>query len=305
MIEKIKYNDWEHNVRLSNGIIELVATLDVGPRIIRFGFPGEANFFKEFPEELGKSGEKDWKIRGGHRFWHAPEAIPRTYVLDNSAVSFEKINDFTMRLIPSAESKNGIQREIEINMDLTRPFVSLAHRITNIGLWPIEVSGWALSAMTEGGIAVIPLPLPCPHSEYPGPAYQMSIWSYSDMSDPRLNFQKGYLLLDHAKAETPHKLGISVSNAWVAYAVNGMLFIKNFGWSANRKYPDGGCNFESYSEKSFIELESLGPLTLLKPGETVEHLEQWSVYPQFNCCPGSLEFFNIVKQLVETEYKNV
>ena len=48
--EKYSYGGWKNCIRLSNGIIELVATTDVGPRIIRFaGLNGE-NLFKEFKE---------------------------------------------------------------------------------------------------------------------------------------------------------------------------------------------------------------------------------------------------------------
>ncbi len=288
MIELMKYGGWENNLRLSNGIIEMVATLNVGPRIIRFGSIGGSNVFKEFPEELGGRGEREWKIRGGHRFWHAPETIPRTYVLDNFPVTWHKISDLSVRLIPPPETENNIQREIEITMDPNSPVVTVSHRITNIGRWPMEVSCWALSVMAEGGTAVIPLPRPVPHMEKPNPAYRMSVWSYSDMGDPRLKFGKGYLLIDHKKANVSHKLGISVPDAWAAYVTNGSLFIKHFSWHADRKYPDGGCNFETYSEKSFLELESLGPLTLLPPGKSVEHLEHWRLYPNFTYAEEAL-----------------
>jgi hypothetical protein len=63
----INYAGWERCVRLSNGIVELVATMDVGPRIIRFGFIGGDNEFKEYPEMLGKTGGDEWRIYGGHR----------------------------------------------------------------------------------------------------------------------------------------------------------------------------------------------------------------------------------------------
>jgi hypothetical protein len=109
----------------------------------------------------------------------------------------------------------------------------------------------------------------------------MSVWSYSDIGDPRLQFGKGHLLIDHSKADDSLKLGINAQDGWAAYAVGNNLFVKHFGWCAGRSYPDGGCNFETYSEKSFLELESLGPLTLLPPGKSVEHLESWRLYPHF------------------------
>ena len=70
IVEKVEYKGWRNNLRITNGQIELIVTLDVGPRIIRCGFVGGPNIFKEYEDQLGKSGEKEWKIRGGHRLWH-------------------------------------------------------------------------------------------------------------------------------------------------------------------------------------------------------------------------------------------
>ena len=52
IIEKTDFGGWPNCYRISNGEIELVVTSDVGPRIMRYGFPGGRNFFKEFPAQL-------------------------------------------------------------------------------------------------------------------------------------------------------------------------------------------------------------------------------------------------------------
>ena len=71
-IEKIAWQGWANCYRISNGEVEAVVTTDVGPRVMRFGFVGGQNLFKEFSDQLGKSGEKVWVARGGHRLWFAP-----------------------------------------------------------------------------------------------------------------------------------------------------------------------------------------------------------------------------------------
>ncbi|MCJ7665262.1 MAG: DUF4380 domain-containing protein, partial [Actinobacteria bacterium] len=86
LIKNYKFGGWENCLRLENDEIELVATTDVGPRIIRLGFKGGQNLFKEFGDQLGKTGGDQWRIYGGHRLWHAPEAVPRTYFPDNKPV---------------------------------------------------------------------------------------------------------------------------------------------------------------------------------------------------------------------------
>src|ERR1017187_1517466 len=70
-VEKIDYKGWPNSYRVSNGEVELVVTGDVGPRVIRFGFVGGQNLLKEYPEQLGKSGEVQFQLRGGHRVWKA------------------------------------------------------------------------------------------------------------------------------------------------------------------------------------------------------------------------------------------
>ena len=82
-IEQTSWGGWPNCYRLSNDEIELILTSDVGPRVIRCGFVGGPNVFKEYAEELGGTGEGTWKIRGGHRVWVAPERANITYELDN------------------------------------------------------------------------------------------------------------------------------------------------------------------------------------------------------------------------------
>ena len=85
-VEKVEYKGWRNCYRISNGEVELIATSDVGPRVIHFGFVGGQNVFKEFPEQLGKSGEDKFQLRGGDRVWKAPEDPVATWAPDNVTV---------------------------------------------------------------------------------------------------------------------------------------------------------------------------------------------------------------------------
>jgi hypothetical protein len=66
-------------------------------------------------------------------------------------------------------------------------------------------------------------------------------------------------------------------HGWIGYWLDGVLFIKRFDAQASASYPDNGCNAESYCNDKFIELESLGPLASLSPGQTAVHTELWEV----------------------------
>ncbi|HSB78388.1 MAG TPA: hypothetical protein VLM91_06355 [Candidatus Methylomirabilis sp.] len=45
-VTKIAYRGWPNCYQVSNGLVELVVTTDVGPRLIRFGFSGENGLFE-------------------------------------------------------------------------------------------------------------------------------------------------------------------------------------------------------------------------------------------------------------------
>ena len=72
-IEYSSFAGWEKNLRFSNRLVEAIITLEAGPRIISFKPLEGRSVFKLVSEEAGKSEEGEWKIRGGHRLWTAPE----------------------------------------------------------------------------------------------------------------------------------------------------------------------------------------------------------------------------------------
>src|SRR5581483_6732901 len=101
-VQKVEYKGWKNNLRISNGDAELIVTLDVGPRVISYRLPEGKNVFKEYEEQLGKSGEEEWQIRGGHRVWLAPEDLTRTYAPDNAAVQHKEVSPGRHRFTPPA-----------------------------------------------------------------------------------------------------------------------------------------------------------------------------------------------------------
>ena len=117
-IEKTAYAGWPNCYRVTNGEVELIVTTDVGPRVIRYGFVGGQNIFKEFTPQMGKSGEKEWMPRGGHRVWAAPEHKVMTYALDNGPIKAEIKGD-TIELTQPVEPESGLQKQIIVKLAAT------------------------------------------------------------------------------------------------------------------------------------------------------------------------------------------
>ena len=278
-MNKLPYSGWPNCIKLSNGNVELIVTTDVGPRIMRFGFVRGQNLMKEYKDQLGKTGGEEWRIYGGHRFWHAPEAEPRTYWPDNVPVQYTW-DGKTLKLTQPIEATTGFVKEMEITLDPKENHVTLVHRLINQNLWDVEAAPWCLTVMAQKGRAIFPQEPYRPHPEYLLPARPLVLWHYTDMKDPRWIWGTKYIQLKQdPTATTKQKVGMRNTLGWAAYYLDGELFLKRYGFDPKAAYPDLGCNAETYTDADMLEVETLGPLTKIPAsGGKVEHIEHWFLY---------------------------
>ncbi len=284
-VEKVEYKGWKNNLRLKNDDAELIVTLDVGPRVISYSLAGGKNVFKNYDDQMGKAGEKEWQIRGGHRLWVGPEDLTRTYALDNGPVEYTEKEGWII-LKPAPDKEYGIQKEMHIELAKKGSRVTVVHRITNVGQEPTELAPWVLSVMAPGGVEVIPLPSKKPHPGPPknatspedyAPNQTLVLWPFFDFKDPRWSFGSRYITLRQDATKGPTKIGLAHQLGWVGYLNGGTLFLKRFAYEKGKHYPDRGCNFETFTNEDMLEIESMGPLVKLAPGKSVEHTEHWEL----------------------------
>lgn len=282
LIEKTAYQGWPNCFRISNGEVELIVTSDIGPRIMRFGFIGGQNLLKEYEDQLGGTGEKEWQLRGGHRIWAAPEDAKRTYALDNSPVQIE-ITDGVLKATSEVEADSGLEKQIEIHMAPSGTGVTVIHRLKNMLPWPIELAAWSLTMMTPGGMGITGHPPRGTHQEVLLPTHPLVMWAFTDLSDPRWKFTKKYLMLKQdPENKEPQKIGHFNPDTWGAYLLGSELFLKRYKADPAKTYSDFGCSFEVFSRNDILELETLGPLEKVEPGASVEHVETWSLHRDVN-----------------------
>lgn len=291
MIEKKiieSYKAYGRVLCLSNGVIEAYVTLDVGPRIIRFGYVGGQNFMrdersafapmedKEFTNFFG-AGTK-WENFGGHRIWLSPESYPETYIPDSEPVEYELTENGAV-FTPPACKPVGAAFRLELKLDADDANMQVNMQVKNIGDAEKRFAIWGLTVSAQNGTLIVPM-----NTNDTGLLSNriISVWPYTDMSDSRIYWGKKYVTLrQDVNAETPIKLGFDLNCGSAYYCLNGEVFCKHYDTEhPDAAYPDGGCSFETYTNDQFIEIESLGRLNNVKPGETVENTESWSLMKQ-------------------------
>jgi len=277
-VEKVEYKGWHNCWRVGNGEVEVIVTGDVGPRVIRYGFTGGQNFFKEYPEQMGGTGEEKFQLRGGDRVWKAPEDPIATWAPDNVPVEVRVTPTGVIAREP-VEPLTGLQKEIEVSMAESGTGVTVSHRIANRSLFTLEFAPWALTMMAQGGTVIAGFPPRGHHPQNLEATNPLVMWAYTNLADPRWKFTRKYLSLrqDPNNSEA-QKLGMFNPDTWAMYLLNGEAFLKWTKPNPAATYPDFGCSFETFTNNEFLEVETLGPLAKVAPGHTTELVEQWSLH---------------------------
>jgi hypothetical protein len=146
---------------------------------------------------------------------------------------------------------------------------------------PTEFAIWVLTVMAPGGTAVTGFPPRGTHPEDLAPSNRLVMWPFTNLADPRWRFLEKYLVLSQWPDALPsQKLGHFNPDTWGAYFLNGDLFLKRCIANAALPYADLGCSFETFTNPDMLELETLGPVCRVAPGEWIEHTEHWTLHRQ-------------------------
>ena len=279
-ITKTNYLGLPNCLRLANETVELIVTTDVGPRILKYALIGGENILGEHPHAAIQTRLGEWKPRGGHRLWIAPENMPDSYAPDNSPIEFTIDEQSSSVILTQAvEAATNTQKIIGIKLSEKNSQIEITHKIVNQGAQEIELAAWALTIMRGGGVCIVPNEQFAPYShETLLPIRNLAVWSYTDFTDPRWQFEKNEIRLKvDEKLENPQKIGVLNKQGWTAYEWQNLRFTKHFEFDETAIYPDLNSNVELYTAGSFVEVETLSPLVKLQPGETVTHVERWEL----------------------------
>jgi hypothetical protein len=263
--------------RLDTDHLWVEALSTAGPRIVRLGLAGsDENVLAETPDDGWDTPFGRYELFGGHRLWYAPEDPERGAVPDDDGLALEDGPD-SLRLTGRVEAPTGLVRTIVIEILSEGAALSLCHELCNAGDGPLELSPWSITQLPLGGTVVLPQPaVRIGHDVRPN--RNLVLWPYTSWADERLGLRDGAVVVD-AVAGGDLKVGYFNDAGWIAYIRGDTALVRRFEPAVGRPHPDLGCNVETYSGQRYLELEVLGPLVTLNPGESTVLAERWELVP--------------------------
>ncbi len=266
--------------RLSNQHLGLDLLLHAGPRIVRLftinpaGQPGQ-NLLAETPDFKWQTPNGTYTLYGGHRLWRAPEDAEFSAIPDEGKMRVEEIAN-GIKIFGEIEKQSGLQKILDIKLNPQKPGLHLRHTLLMHKPGEIEAAAWGITQLPLGGVAVLPLRGNSPTGKLL-PDRNLVLWPYSQINDPRFIFRNDSLAI-RGIAEMPAlKAGTFCTAGWAAYCRNGTALVKRFTPQPGTSHPDRGCNVEVYVNHSFLELETLGPVTRMKQGQAATLAETWEI----------------------------
>ena len=282
-IKEIDYENFGKCVEISNGKTDVVVTKELGPRVIRVGLVGKENVMfndlkrenitshEDMEKHYGKGAK--WINYGGHRLWVSPESMPETYFPDDKPVKVELLDNGAM-FVQEEQPMNGVACKYSVTMSEDGE-ITVTHYVKNISNEEKRCSAWAITVLNRGGLEIIPN-----NTVDTGllPNRRIVAWPYTNLADERLYLGKDYITLQQKSIDKNFKLGLDLHKGTALYAYKDTVFVKKYEHKLDSEYDDFGVSFETYTNKEILEMETIGTVNYLKPGETATHIEKWAVY---------------------------
>ena len=273
-----EYQGWNGCVTMSNGLIRTILVPKVA-RVLHFSLKGMPNVLWEDSETAGKLQSPDSETTGnyvnfgGAKLWVAPQSKwgtlwtvwPPHYDLDSGKcrTTIGKDGSVSLEGLPSASAGVRMDRKATLRGNS----VHFIYSMTNISGKTVEWGIWMVANVQAGGRTFIPF------------VEGAALWSgEKDKKVPdSFNWKRtgDLLVLDFKDGREGSKIFSLSPEGWIAYAVEGQAFFITFAPDPEAVQPEGEAPTEIFRGKEFVELEHIGPLVRLAPGEKTTLTERW------------------------------
>ncbi|MDX1950554.1 MAG: hypothetical protein SFY81_00125 [Verrucomicrobiota bacterium] len=288
VITPFPFAGWNQSLRLTNSLVEVIIVPEVG-RVMDFRWSGSSEGpFWINPLLLGKAPNPDsteWGNFGGDKTWPAPQSAwqqltgrgwPPPRAFDSMAV-MAKIEDNAVILTSPVDPHFGIQTQRRIWLDPDQPVMKIVTRYIKISGAPSRVGIWIITQLDEPVQVYAPIAKP---SLYPE--------GYNKQTDDLpLNFRKtGAFLAMTRNPRTGAKIGTDgTSLLWVGQTDCVRIDSPRI---AGLEYPDNNSSAEIWTNPDplpYIELELLGPLHTLQPGDQITQTNVYTLIKRVESDP--------------------
>jgi hypothetical protein len=284
----IHYFGYDDCIELSNATCRVVLTPAVGGKVMSYSLDGK-EALNIFPEEAGfrydPSIEQTYPTSGGRFDIGLEGRSPPHPELWVGPWEGEIIGPREARMTSLRHDATGLQLVRDFKLDAEGTRLSCTQTLINISSTTQRYFHWGRTFAKAGGIVIIPL---SEWSRYPNHYVALESRYLANLApeDPKIYRAENHLII--TGPPTHAKMGMDSMESWFTYLMpNDLMFVKQYPVYPERNYSERVPMTLSiwYKEnyrmtgKDAIELEPIGPLETLGPGDRASFTEEWYLLP--------------------------
>jgi hypothetical protein len=273
-------------VELTTSALRLVAIYGAGTRLAWFG-PADGDNLLLWDDAdplkyVRTAPGKAWNLRGGHRVWTAQmgaDESETTYRPDDAPGTCTVHADgFTVASAYDPETRT--RRSITVRI-LRDDRLEVVNSIVNEGDMLVGAGLWALTCSKPNPSTRYVIPLGDGHEWDTATITVFRCWAgHGTRSFREEQFEltdDAYVLTPRGR-ETKRMVNTPAGSIAMVDAQRGLTFAISTVWQPDAQYP-ANANIAMYvgPENFMVEMETMGPHAVLKPGRQLDHRQEWTL----------------------------
>ena len=279
-VKEINTENFGHCARLTYDDIEVIVTLDYGPRIV--------SVKRESKPDLIYSG-KDLRLQRnhGHKMRVTIEKSTNAVYCDDSPVRYSPMSDGVSFIQTLSEPVQlELSMDVVFNTDIGDFMV--VHSVYNKSKEDVKLSIYTETPFRSEGFVFIPQ---SNIREAERPSRVLSLWDNCSWNDKRLFIGEQYVTVHSNMLDIEEdgefrliggdfnnsrlKIGINNTAGFCGYIENGYALIKRYVHNRNALYPFTGCYAFATVNENYLSIQNTSPFYMIGPGESARHIESW------------------------------
>ena len=269
-IGPVSYQGWTNAWRLANQEVEVIVVPEIG-RVMSFRFLQGENVFWEDRSLEGRRGNwdgKEWINFGGDKTWPAPEAEWGRHTgrkewmpppaFDSLPVE-ARVEGRQLVLTSPVDPYYGVRTVRRVSLFGSSLQIHTSYE--KVSGEPFKMGIWVITQFKNPVAVYLPVET--------NSIFTNGYFQFGNEPWPQLQ-RRGSVIEITRDRQTAHKMGGDARQLlWVGAREMCLVSVSD---NPGGEYPDRGARAEVYTNpdpKEYVELEMLGPLARLQPGQTI------------------------------------
>ena len=277
-------------LQIRTELVELLVALDFGPRICFLSIAGKENmlFWPTDQDAYSRQAvgcDEAWYLRGGHRVWLArgmADESEETYFPDNQPATYE-IRDNTVEIWGAIDPVNRVQRGLRIEV-IDEQKLLVDNVAKNHSDMLFSAGLWALTCTLPTAGSSYYVPLGDGSSFDTATITLFKEWAghgQQSFADDQFTVEGDCMVLRPAGKENKRMILSAASCLALNDTERHCAFVIGTDFEPQATYPVN-ANIALYigDDNFMVEMETMGALACLKPGQELVHRQRWYVQDQ-------------------------